>query len=78
MLKGLSPRNATGLDDLPAKFIRDSVESIAYPISYSYLNLSLKSSVVPDEMKTAIPLYKKDLKLEPGNYRPVSILSTKI
>ena len=77
MLKGLSPRKATGLDDLPAGFIRDGAEGIAYPISY-IINLSLKTGVVPDEMKTArvIPLYKKNSKLEPSNYRPVSILST--
>ena len=77
MLKGLSPRKATGLDDLPARFIRDGAEGIAYPISY-IINLSIKTGVVPDEMKTArvIPLYKKNSKLEPGNYRPVSILST--
>ena len=77
MLKGLSPRKATGLDDLPARFIRDGAEGIAYPIS-NIFNLSLKKSAVPDEMKTArvILLYKKNSKLEPGNYRPVSILST--
>ena len=67
MLKGLSPRKATGLDDLPARFIRDGAKGIAYPISY-IINLSLKTGVVP--------LYKKNSKLEPGNYRPVSILST--
>ena len=77
MLKGLSPRKASGLDDLPARFIPDGAEGIAYPISYIN-NLSLKTGVVPDEMKTArvIPLYKKNSKLESGNYRPVSILST--
>ena len=77
MLKCVSPRKATGLDDLPARFIRDGAEGIAYPISY-IINLSLKTGVVPDEMNTArvIPLYKKNPKLEPGNYRPVSILST--
>ena len=77
MLKGLSPRKATGLDDLPARFIRDVAEGIAYPISY-IINLSLKTGVVPDEMKTArvIPLYENNSKLEPSNYRPVSILST--
>ena len=77
MLKSLSPRNATGLDDPPSRFIRDGAEGIAYPISY-IINLSLKTGVVPDEMKTArvIPLYRKNSKLEPGNYRPVSILST--
>ena len=77
MLKGLSPRKATCLDDLPARFIRDGAEGIAYRISYN-IYLSLKTGVVPDEMKTArvIPLYKKNSKLEPGNYRPVSILDT--
>ena len=34
---------------------------------HTFYNLSLK---------TVIPLYKKNSKLEPGNYRPVSILST--
>ena len=67
----------SGLADLPARFIRDSAVSIAYPISYIII-LSLKTGVVPGEIKTArvIPLYKKDCKLEPGNYKPVSILST--
>ena len=75
MLKGLSPRKATGLNDLPAKFIRDGGEGMAYLISY-IINLSLETDVVPDEMKTArvIPLYKENSKLEQGNYRPVSIL----
>ena len=44
MLKGLSPRKANGLDDLPARFIHESAESIAYPISY-IINLSLETGV---------------------------------
>ena len=71
MLKGLSPRKASGLDDLPARFIPDGAGGIAYPILYIN-NLSLKTGVVPDE----IPLYKMNSKLESGNNRPVSILST--
>ena len=50
MLKGLSPRKATGLDDLPARSIRDGAEGIDYPISY-IINLSLKTGVVPNEIK---------------------------
>ena len=59
MLKGLSPRKATGLDDLSARFFRDGAEGITYHISY-IINSSLKTGVVPDEMKTdrVIPLYK--------------------
>ena len=74
MLKGLSPRKATGLDDLPARSIRDGAEGIAYPISY-IINLSLKTGVVPNEIKTArvIPLHKKNSKLEPGIHSKHSI-----
>ena len=43
-LKGLSPRKATGLDGLPVRFIHESAEGIAYPISH-ILNLSLKSGI---------------------------------
>ena len=77
MLKVLSPRKATGLHDLPARINRDGAEGFSYPISYN-INLSLKTGVVPDEMKTArvFSLYKNNSKLEPGNYRPLSILST--
>ena len=41
------------------------------------INLSLHSSQILEDMKNArvVPLYKKQSKTEPGNYRPVSILS---
>ena len=73
----LSPRKATGIDDLPTRFIRDGAEGIAYPISY-IIDLLLKTGVVPHQIKAArvIPLYKKNSKLELSNYRSVSILST--
>ena len=39
-------------------------------------NLSLKLGQFPDKLKVAkiIPIYKGDSKLEPGNYRPISLL----
>ena len=50
---------------------------ISSPLSH-IINLSLPLGCVPDEMKTArvIPLYKKKSKTDPGNYRPVSILTS--
>ena len=49
---------------------------ISSPLSH-IINLSLRLGGVPDEMKTprVIPLYKKKSKTDPGNYRPVSILT---
>ena len=48
----------SGLDDLPARFIRDNAESIAYPISY-FIHLSLKQVFVSESSSvcTKIILY---------------------
>ena len=56
--------------------IRYHAEIIACPLAH-IINLSLHSSQIPEDMKNArvVPLYKKQSKTEPGNYRPVSILS---
>ena len=79
ILTSLNSCNATGLDGLPAKFIIDSAESIVGPLAYIVMivNLSIRSGVFPDDLKRAkiVPIYKKKAKTEPGNYRPVSVLS---
>ena len=76
ILTSLNSCKATGLDGLPAKFFIDSAESIVGPLAY-IVNLSIRSGVFPDDLKRAkiVPIYKKKAKTEPGNYRPVSVLS---
>ena len=76
LMGNLSIRKATGLDGLSARFLKDGESVISSPLSH-IINLSLRLGCVPDEMKTArvIPLYKKKSKTDPGNYRPVSILT---
>ena len=75
-LEKLSANKATGLDGIPARFIRDSASFITGPITH-IVNLSIIQGSVPDDLKSArvIPLYKKGDKTEVGNYRPVSVLS---
>ena len=52
------------------------MDEIIEPVSH-IVNLSITSEMVPSSFKQAkvIPLFKKGSKLDPGNYRPVSILS---
>ena len=71
----LQPHKATGHDNIPPKFLRDSAETIA-PIITHIINLSINQGHVPRDFKTAkiTPLHKKGSKLDPGNYRPISIL----
>ena len=75
-LLSLNVSKATGLDGLSARFLKDGANQISSAIAHN-LNLSLYSGRIPDDMKTArvVPLYKKNSKSEPGNYRLVSILT---
>ena len=72
----LGAKKTTGLDGIPARFVRDSASIIACPLRH-VINLSLIQGIVPDDLKSAraVPIFKKNDKTEVGNYRPVSILS---
>ena len=75
-LNKLSADKATGLDDIPSRFVRDGASIIACPLSH-VINLSLIQGTIPDDLKSArvVPLFKKNDRTEVGNYRPVSILT---
>ena len=55
----LQPSKSTGLDDIPARFLRDGASILKHPITY-IINLSINTSTVPDDLKCARvkPLYK--------------------
>ena len=76
-LNGLDPKKSTGLDNISPKFLKEGAEQLA-PIISHIVNLSITSGIVPNELKEAkvSPLYKKNDKLEVGNYRPISVLNT--
>ena len=75
-LVNVNPTKRIGLDDIPARFIKDRAIVQTTPVTH-IVNLSITSGVVPNDMKMARikPLYKKNSPLDIGNYRPVSILS---
>ena len=75
-LCGMSRDKATGIDGIPARFLRDGATEISKPITH-IINVSISSGKVPSEFKIArvVPLHKKKSKTDAGNYRPVSILS---
>ena len=75
-LSSLNVSKSTGLDDLPARFIRDGASVLTSPITF-IINQSILTETVPSTMKQARvkPLFKKNSPLDVGNYRPVSILS---
>lgn len=74
-LCSLNSFKSTGIDNIPARFVKDGASALAKPITY-LVNLSITSGIVPEELKQARvkPLFKKNDRSEIGNYRPVSIL----
>ena len=74
-LRDLKVKKATGLDGIPARFLKDSATVIAPTVTF-LVNLSLSTGSVPDEWKKArvVPLYKSGGRKNMDNYRPISIL----
>lgn len=74
-LKNLNPKKSSGLDNIPARFLKDGASVLKSPITH-IINLSIRTNVVPDDFKIArvTPLYKKNERTEVGNYRPISVI----
>ena len=66
---------ASGIDDLSGKFLKDGTDVLALPIS-QLCNLSISLSTFPQHCKIAKlkPQYKKGSRTEPKNFRPISLL----
>ena len=71
ILKNLDPT----IDDFSGIFLNDGALLLATPIT-QLCNMLTSSSRFPDACKIAKlkPLFKKTSKVEPENYRPVSLL----
>ena len=72
----LNPNKSTGLDNIPARFLRDGSTILKAPITH-IVNMSIISNSVPNQVKLAKvkPLFKKNNNTDVNNYRPVSVLS---
>ncbi|KAG8235230.1 hypothetical protein J437_LFUL010380, partial [Ladona fulva] len=62
-----------GWDKIRTRNLRH--KNILDPVLSNLVNNSLKSSIMPAELKTSIiiPIYKEGLKSNPNNYMPISI-----
>ena len=73
-LKSLDPSKAQGPDQIPAKVLKELSNEISLQLSLIY-NKSLEDGKIPEDWKEAevIAIFKKGDKMDPGNYRPVSL-----
>ena len=75
-LTRLVPNKAPGYDGVPPKIISSSADLITEPLTHIF-NQSFLDGEVPKQLKIAkvIPIHKKMKQCDPGNYRPISLLS---
>ena len=73
-LHALNPNKARGLDDISSLFLRDGSVSFVEPLSH-IINTSIFTERVTLGFKQArvLPLFRKESKLDVGNYRPVNL-----
>ena len=75
ILRKTNITKAPGIDKLSGIFIRDGADVLAMPLS-QIVNLSITSSTFPDlgKISKLKALFKKGSKIDPKNYRPISLL----
>ena len=71
----ISSNKATGLDQIPAGIIKDTMDAILTPLLH-IMNLSLTTGKVPQQWKIGrvTPLHKGGSLTDPSNYRPICVL----
>ncbi len=75
VVSSLKNNKAPGFDNITPVIIKEVAESIIDVIVH-LTNLSLSSGEFPTSLKHAVvtPLFKKNDRLSPGNYRPIALL----
>jgi hypothetical protein len=77
IVKRIESKKSCGYDDLPITIVKSNIDLLAEPLA-SFYNKCIDQGIFPEQLKIAkiVPLYKKGLKSEPKNYRPISLLPT--
>ena len=75
-IKRMTPNKSTGRDLIGSKVVKSCPGIFANNLAKIY-NWSIENGIYPDDLKIAkvITLYKKGVKHDPNNYRPISLLS---
>ena len=77
LIRKIDITKSAGPDFIPPKLVKISVDVIGEHLT-NVINDSISKNAFPDEAKLAhvVPIYKKKLRTDKVNYRPVSVLTT--
>ena len=76
-LMKLKAKKSCGDDKIQPKIVKENAIEFS-PLITHISNLSFESGTVPSKLKLAkvAPIFKKNAREDPGNYRPISLLSS--
>jgi len=77
IIKILKIKNSHEFDKISVKLLKASATYMCSPLTHIH-NKSILSGIFPDRIKFSIvkPTYKKGNKMNPNNYRPISLLTS--
>lgn len=77
LLKNLKNKSSYGVDGLPPTLFRLCADELTVPF-HNLINQSFEEGAFPNLLKKALikPIYKKNTKTDPNNYRPIALLPT--
>ena len=75
LIQSMPLNKACGLDGISCRLLKEAAPVITTSLTY-IINLSIRSGIFPDDWKIArvSPVFKEDIKSDPNNYRPISVL----
>ena len=70
----LKEHSAAGPDEIPPRILKELRDKLALPLRILFKR-SMEARIIPDDWRQAevTPIFKKESKAEPANYRPVSL-----
>ena len=76
IIDNLNTSKSSGPYNIPTKLLKMLKNKISVPLTY-IINCSFSTGIMPEKLKIArvIPIFKKDLRDDISNYRPISLLS---
>jgi hypothetical protein len=73
-LSELTPSKACGPDEIPARILKEHSPSISHWLCFVFQQSYDSGTLPPDWSKALVSaVFKKDLKSNPANYRPISL-----
>ena len=75
IIQKIPSNKASGLDNISARLLKEASPIVTRSLTF-IINLSITTGIFPNAWKRArvSPIFKENLKTDPNNYRPISVL----